>query len=122
MFAVISFEFRRVLQACGKLSNYPITRAAGGTGKTYDHRDGLVFLVYIGSGNIKPFSMFLVTGDTISKSLYVSLRMTNLVVCLAQAMTRKASQREKFDVLREIIKEPYVPQRSVNFDDSTGII
>jgi hypothetical protein len=48
--------------------------------------------------------------------------MKNLVVWLAQAMTRKASLREKFDVLREIVKEPYAPQRSVNFDDSTGII
>ena len=66
--------------------------------------------------------MFLVTGSTISKSVYASLRMTNLVVCLAQAMARKASLRENFDVLRETIKDPYVPQRSVNFDDSPGII
>ena len=66
--------------------------------------------------------MFLGTVDIISKSVYVSLRMTNLVVCLAQAMTRKASLGETFDELEEIIKEPYVPQRSVIFDDSPGII
>ena len=65
--------------------------------------------------------MFLGTVDIISKSVYVSLRMTNLVVCLAQAMTRKTLLSETFDVLWEIIKEPYLPQRSVTLDDSPGI-
>ena len=119
---VILFEFRGVLHALGKLSYYHITRSTGGSGETYDHREGLVFLVYIGSGNIKPFSMFLVMGDTISKSMYVSLRMTNLLVCLAKAMTRKDLHRENLNALREIIREPYVPQRSMTFDDSPGII
>ena len=62
--------------------------------------------------------MILVTGATFSKSVYASLRMTNLVVCLAQAMTRRASHRDNLKALREIIGEPYVPQRSVAFDDS----
>ena len=66
--------------------------------------------------------MFLVTGATFSKSVYASLRMTSLVVCLAQAMTRKASHRENLKALRVIIREPYLPQRWVNFDDSPGII
>ena len=81
----ISFEFREVSRACFKLCNEPSQELPGDQGRPSILGDGLLFLINIGPGNIKPFAMFFVTGSTISKSVYASLRMTNLVVCLTRA-------------------------------------
>ena len=71
--------------------------------------DGLDFLIYSGPGNIKPYPMFLVTGATFSKSVYASLRMTNLVLCLAQTLGRNIALGAEMSILG-VKHEPYVPQ------------
>ena len=53
--------------------------------------------------------MFLVTGATFSKSVYASLRMTNLILCLAQTLGRNIALGADMYILG-VKHEPYVPQ------------
>ena len=53
--------------------------------------------------------MFLVTGATFSTSVYASLRMTNLVLCLAQTLGRNIALGADMYILG-VKHEPYVPQ------------